>query len=462
METPSTPGARYGDVFSGRRITQMGLGVLGRGVGDAEYMAKYGAELLVTDLKEENVLATSVERLKEYPNVRLHLGGHTHTDFEAGDLVLKGAGVPFDSEYIAHAYAHGVPVDMSASLFARITQIPLLGVTGTRGKSTITHLLHSILQAEGRETLLGGNVLGVSNLALLDVVSLRSIGVFELDSWQCQGFGEECSLRAPSVRQGPLSPSLAVFASFMSDHMNYYRGDMERYLADKAHIFMHQSDADVLVLGRQAVDALRPYKTRMRGAVIVADASDVPRDWHLRILGEHNRYNAGIAIAAARAFGIDDEVIRGAVEGFEALPGRTQLVREVAGVRFYNDTNATTPDAVLASVKALDPEGARRVVLIAGGVSKGLDMSGMAQALRTICKHTVLLPGSGTDALLAAGVLSSDLYTHSATLDEAFVYSRSIAVSGDIILFSPGCASHNLFRNEYDRGEKFVALVRSL
>ncbi len=448
-------------IFSGKRITQMGLGVLGRGVGDAEYLARCGATLLVTDLKPEASLAPSVERLRNCGTVRFRLGEHLEEDFEGCDLVLKGAGVPFDSKHIAHARASGVPVDMSASLFARIAQVPLVGVTGTRGKSTVTHLLHAILRAEGRDAMLGGNVVGVSNLALLEPVSRQSIGVFELDSWQCQGFGEERSLDMPGVLQGALSPALAVFTSFMPDHMTYYRGDMERYLADKAHIFLHQRESDVLVVGSQALDALRPYKARMRGTVITADASDVPRGWRLRILGEHNRYNAGIAIAAARAFGVDDDIIRTAVEAFDALPGRLEFVREHAGVRFYNDTNATTPDAVAASYKALDPDSARRVVLIAGGVSKGLDMSKLAEVVRG-AKHSVLLPGSGTDALLADRSLDPRSYTLTPTLAEAFARAREEASVGDAVLFSPGCASHNLFKNEYDRGEQFTALVRSL
>ncbi len=453
---------RYEALFSGRRITQMGLGVLGRGVGDAEYLATCDATLTVTDLKSESALAPSVERLKRYRNVRFRLGEHRMDDFEGCDLVLKGAGVPFDSAHIAHARTRGVPVDMSASLFARIAGVPLVGITGTRGKSTITHLLHAILRAEGRETLLGGNVVGVSNLALLESVSPRSVGVFELDSWQCQGFGEVRSIEHPRVTQGPLSPTLAVFASFMPDHMTYYRGDMERYLADKAQIFLHQRESDILVVGRQALDALKPYRSRMRGMVTVADASDVPRGWRLRILGEHNRYNVGIAVATARAFGVDDETIQGAVEAFEALPGRLELVREVEGVRYYNDTNATTPDAVAASLTALDPDHVRNTVLIAGGVSKGLDVSPLASVIRTGAKHTVLLPGSGTDALLETSSLSTSTYTLAPSLAEALACAREKAETGDVIILSPGYASHNLFKHEYDRGEQFVALVRSL
>jgi UDP-N-acetylmuramoylalanine--D-glutamate ligase len=375
------------------------------------------------------------------------------------DLVLRGAGVPDDNECVVTARKDGVAVDMSASLFTRIADIPMIGVTGTRGKSTVTHLLDAILRADGRTTLVGGNVRGVSNLQLLEKVEHDTIGVFELDSWQCQGFGEARSLQVPGVRQGPLSPSIAVFTSFMQDHLNYYHGDMERYLADKANIFLAQSESDTLIVGKQAYEALAPYKSRIRSHVIVADESDAPHGWKLKLLGAHNRYNIGIAVAAARALGVEFDTIRSAVEAFEALPGRLQFVREVSGVRIYNDTNATTPDATAASLYALDPAQKRNIVLIAGGMDKGLDPAVMTHAVHDTCKHVVLLPGTGTDKLVAACKLTTANCTKVDSLAEAIQNVWLVANQGDILLLSPGFASFNLFKNEYDRGEQFERLA---
>ncbi len=450
---------RFVSVFAGKKLTQMGLGLLGRGVGDAAWLARAGAELLVTDTKTAEALAPSLERLTSYPNITYRLEAHYREDFRDRDLVLKGPGVPLDSPFIAEARQNGVPVDMSASLFTRIANVPLVGVTGTRGKSTVTHLIAAILRADGRPALLGGNVRGVSNLSLFDEVTEEHVAVFELDSWQCQGFGEERSLDHPLVRQGPLSPNVGVFTTFMRDHMNYY-DSMEGYLRDKANIFLHQEEDDVLVLGRQVLEYLDPYKKHMRARVVIADASSVPKRWKQLLPGEHNRYNIGIALEAARAFGVDDEVVREVIEHFEALPGRTQFMREVGGVRIYNDTNATTPDATLASLRALDPDGKKNTVLIMGGADKALDMSLLIDQLPLYTKAVVLLKGTGTGKLQLHGH-SVDTTTVD-SLKEALEAALARARSGDIVLFSPAFASFGMFKNEYDRGEQFSVLVDEL
>jgi UDP-N-acetylmuramoylalanine--D-glutamate ligase len=444
-----------GHIFAGKRITQMGLGVLGRGIGDAAFLARQGAELVVTDMKTKEALTVALQELALYPAITYRLGEHMLADFENRDLILKGAGVPLASPYIAHARSHHVPVDMSASLFARTTGIPIVGVTGTRGKSTVTHLIEAILRADGRTTLLGGNVRGVSNLALFDVVTSEHIGVFELDSWQCQGFGEEYSLASSLVRQGPLSPHVAVFTTFMPDHLNYYGGDLVAYLKDKTHIFAHQGESDVCIVGKQALEALTPYKKQMRAHVIVADASDVPKGWHVALPGAHNRYNVGVAVATARALGVDDAVIESVVASFQALPGRLEKVREYHGVAIYNDTNATTPDATRTALLALDPEQKKRIVLIMGGADKQLDTTALQEALLMYTKNVVLLAGTGTDTLTYTAPVAH-------TLGEAVQEAWKQCVPGDILLFSPGFASFGMFANEYDRGEQFNALVHAL
>ena len=153
--------------FRGKRITVMGLGLLGRGVGDAKYLAECGADLIITDLKTHEQLAESVTQLNSFPNIRFVLGEHRLEDFNNRDLILKAAGVPLHSIYIAEAKKNNIPVRMSADLFAEISGIQTVGVTGTRGKSTVAHMIYEILKSSGKPVLLGGNVRGVSNLALL-------------------------------------------------------------------------------------------------------------------------------------------------------------------------------------------------------------------------------------------------------------------------------------------------------
>ena len=444
------------EIFEGKKITQMGLGLLGGGAGDAEYLLENGAEVIITDLKTREQLKSSVDMLTRFPKVTYRLGEHREEDFIDRDFILKGPSVPKVSRCIETARKEGVPVDMSASLFCRIAQMPIIGVTGTRGKSTVVHLLNQMLEKDGRNVLLGGNVQGSSSLRQLDEVGTDSVGLLELDSWKCQGFGEKKSINHPKVLQGAHSPQLAVFTTFMPDHLNYYKGDMDAYLADKANIFLHQERGDIFVVGKQALPALKKYTSKIKSEVIVADGETVPKDWKVGLVGEHNRYNAGIAVAVAQAFGIDEEVIKEVVENIEALPGRLEFVSEVKGVQFYNDTNATTPEAVIAALKALSEKGS--IQLIAGGTDKELDSSALLPAIEEQVEQVVFLSGTGTSRLLEG---RSDFQV-SKSLEDAFMQVTKNAREGSIVLLSPGFSSFGMFTNEYDRGAQFNKLVKNL
>ncbi|HEX8993968.1 MAG TPA: Mur ligase family protein, partial [Candidatus Paceibacterota bacterium] len=211
----------YKEFFKGKKITLMRIGLLGRGVQDAAFLAECGAEILVVDDAPQSVMQPSVDALKGYPNISFKFGPYDLQDFKHCDLVLKGAGAALHSPEIAEAKKNGIPVRMSADLFAQFAGIPIIGVTGTRGKSTTTQLIAHTLRTAGRSVLLGGNVRGVSTLALLPEVTPDSVAVLELDSWQLQGFGE-----------AKLSPSIAIFTTLYPDHLNYYGGDMSAYLDD--------------------------------------------------------------------------------------------------------------------------------------------------------------------------------------------------------------------------------------
>src|SRR3989344_6747775 len=283
--------------FAGKKITLMGLGLLGRGTGDAEFLAKCGAKLTVTDRKSESELAESVSRLKKYPNIAFHLGGHDIADFTNSDLVIKAAGVPLDSKEIAAARAASVPVAMSTALFAKYAMevgVKMVGVTGTRGKSTVAHMIFHVLRRAGKRSHLGGNIRGISTLAMLPDVEKGDIAVLELDSWQLQGFGDL-----------EISPQVAVFMNLMPDHLNYYKS-MDQYFSDKANIFKHQKHGDVLVAGASIADRIRTLEPRMDP--IIPDP--IPRNWKLKIVGNHNRQNAAFAATALYALGLSEEEIK--------------------------------------------------------------------------------------------------------------------------------------------------------
>jgi len=428
--------------FKGKKITVMGLGLLGRGVGDARYLAECGAEITVTDLKTREQLAESVAQLESFPNITFVLGEHRLEDFANRDFILKAAGVPLNSLYIAEAKNNNIPVRMSADLFAEISGVMCIGVTGTRGKSTVAHMLHSIFKQAEKSVVLGGNVRGVSSLALLLEVTPAHIAVLELDSWQLQGWGEAA-----------ISPHIAAFTTLYPDHLNYYHDDLDAYLADKANIFLNQKADDILVLGKQCAAAIiDKYGDRIESKTLVVDETKLPDTWTLCIPGMHNRYNAALALVAAREAGVSDETSRRALESFVGVPGRLELIAEKNGVKVYNDTTATTPEATLAALAALH---AARTTLIMGGADKGLDMSMLISKLTEV-KRVILLAGSGTDWIRAELPNARVHDTLSSAVADAFAH----ASRGDNILLSPAFASFGMFENEFDRGDQFVELVK--
>ena len=452
--------------FKGKKITVMGLGLLG-GVGDIAFLAESGADLIVTDLKSEADAAPSLEALKQFSNVRYTLGRHELADFRGRDLIIKAPSTPADSPYIAEARKEGTPIAMWAALFAgfaRETGATVVGVTGTRGKTTVTEMIVAILRAAGKPVIQGGNIRGTALLPRVRELTSGTIVVLELDSWKLQGFGE-----------AHISPHVAVFTTLLDDHLNYYHGDRSAYLADKANIFLYQTPSDALILGRQcAATIIEKYGDKIDAQIAVADETKLPDTWALKIPGQHNRYDAALALAAARAAlslqtpgvgnsdltpgvgGLDDKVAKSALEAFAGVPGRLQFVREVDGVKVYNDTTATTPDATLAALRALNVGFTKpNIILIMGGADKELDMNKLLYEIPNYTKRVILLAGTGTEKVRESlpGVPVFD------SLAEAVEEAFARAVPGDTILFSPAFASFGMFKNEYDRGDQFDALV---
>ncbi|MBP6881874.1 MAG: UDP-N-acetylmuramoyl-L-alanine--D-glutamate ligase [Candidatus Pacebacteria bacterium] len=440
---------QFSDYFKGKKVTVMGLGLLGRGIGDAMFIAEAGAqEVTVTDKKSAEELATSVAQLEHLDNVKFILGEHRMEDFEERDLILVAAGVPMDSPYLEHARKAGVPLKQSAALFAELSEIPIVGITGTRGKSTTTHMIHHVLRETFDGTiLLGGNVRGLSNLQLLKQVTEDSIAVLELDSWQLQGFG-----------WAKRSPHIAVFTNFMPDHMNYYHGDMDAYFSDKANIFRYQEDHDVLV----TVPEVFEWAKKMKGAtlgqeVILVDESLIPEDAILAMPGEHNRLNAALAYKALEALGLSEEEIFAGLASFPGVEGRLQYLGEVNDVKIYNDNNATTPQAVIMGMKAVGNVDDKNIIWIGGGAKKDIDTTELLTTIPQYCKKVVLLEGTGTDTikdLIECEVMGN--------VKSAVKAGLAMAEAGDVLLFSPGFASFGMFKNEYERNDIFMEVINSL
>ncbi|MGB9153255.1 MAG: Mur ligase family protein, partial [Alphaproteobacteria bacterium] len=298
----------FSEFFKDKTVTLLGLGLLGRGVGDAAFLAQHCKKIFVTDAKTADELRTSLDALKDFKNIEFFLGGHDYKIFTGVDFVIKGAGVRLDNPYIEHAHKNGVPVYMSTALFAHLSSIKTIGVTGTRGKTSTTCMIAEILKRAGKKVLLGGNIRGVSTLALLASADQYDIAVLELDSWQLQGFDDL-----------KISPNISVFTNLYPDHMNYYDGDMKRYLHDKTAIFRHQKSGDTLVTTREITQLAGQDRTNYRGDWIIA--APLPPLFKLNIPGAHNLANAALAKEVGKICGIDNDTIDEALQNFTGVEG---------------------------------------------------------------------------------------------------------------------------------------------
>lgn len=453
----------YASYFKDKKVTVLRIGLLGRGIGDTAYLAEAGANITVVDAAPLEVMQPAVDQLAQYSTIAWKFGPYDFADFKDADLVLVGAGTPLHEPVLEECRKAGVRLCQSGALFAELSRVPIIGVTGTRGKSTVTHMIHHVLtQLTGEEVLLGGNVRGISNLQLLKTVKEDSLCVMELDSWQLQGFG-----------WAGISPQVAVFTNFMEDHLNYYETGgrsrdeaMDVYFADKANIFRYQEESGTLVTTPEVFARAQVFAQKagitIGQEVVLADTSVLPEDMLLSTPGEHNRLNAALAYEALKAVNLEDEEIFEALTTFPGVPGRLEYVGATeAGVRIYNDNNATTPAATMVGIEAV--QGGKNVVLIAGGSYKEVDPSPLLLACATHVKHLILLPGTGSDHL--AKILPGDdsvTWTQVATLEEAVDTALALALAGDVILFSPAFASFGLFKNEYERNDVFMKLVRSV
>jgi len=450
--------------WRGKRVLVMGLGVHGGGLGVTRFLVGQGATVTVTDLQSAAQLRPSLEALAGLP-VRYVLGEHRAEDFHHADLIVRNPGVPADSPYLALAREHGVPIEMEMGLFFRLCPAPIIGITGTKGKTTTTLLVGAMLRQVEPGTVIAGN-LRISALELLPQIGPTTPVVLELSSWQLEG-----------LEAHRLNPHIAAVTNVSPDHLNRYR-DLDEYAAAKKLIFRFQSPGDFLVLNAddpivqgfaaeaQGTVVWFSRQNPVLGAYLAGDALL----WHwdgrtytvasrddVRLPGEHNLENALAAIAIAGVWGAPPEAMGEALRGFRGVEHRLELVAEINGVRYVNDTTSTAPAAALAALDALDGP----IVLIAGGADKKLDFSELGAAVARRVKALLLLEGTATDKLAAAVSAVKDDLIAGRFLDlrAAVQAAQDVARPGDTVLLSPGCASFGMFANEFERGEQFKAIV---
>jgi UDP-N-acetylmuramoylalanine--D-glutamate ligase len=447
----------------GKHVLIMGLGLHGSGIASARYAAQQGAIVRVTDLRSADVLATSIASLAGLP-IEYVLGEHRDEDFLWAEIVIHVPGVRRDAPYLRLARENGARIEQEIALFFQACPGRIIGVTGTRGKTTTTTLIYEILRVSGRPAVIGGNVSGVETLSLLPKITPQTLVVLELSSWQLEGL-------APHK----LSPFVAVMTNVYPDHLDTYQ-NMEEYAEAKANIFRHQHPTDLAIFnydnawtrrfGEEAVGETWYTSLERWGSFPRGSATLLPFIFtETSMVGKHNLENILLATTTARLLGVPDEVIASILRNFRGVAHRLEEVATVNGVCFINDTASTTPVAGRVALAAFDGP----IVLVAGGNTKFLPLEDWPEAIVTRCRDVVLLKGSGTDELLPAvqdaaqklGVANpvrGVFDNFNAAMDVAVSLTRA----GHVLLFSPGFTSFGMFLNEFDRGDKFVAYVRRL
>lgn len=457
--------------FKNKKITVFGLGLHGGGVAVVKFLAKNGAKVIVTDIKPREQLLPSLEKLKGLKNIEYVLGQHRPEDFTHVDMVIKNPAASWGSKQIKMALEHKVPVEIDSSLFFKLCKNPIIGVTGTKGKTTTTTIIYEILSSAGKNPVKVG-IGQVSVLDKLESLKKDSVVVFELSSWRLSALGRE-----------KLSPHIAVFTNIFIDHLNYYKS-MEEYIADKKYIFSNQKPKDWLIINqddetlREVVKEAKsqtikfssaPFKDGRsvfidEDAIYFNNGVDVKKVIDLKdinIRGNHNLGNVMAAIGATQACGVDLGEIRKALLKITGVPHRLEFVRELKGVKYYNDTAATIPDAAMAALNSFSEP----IVLIAGGNDKGLEFSKLGKMIAEKTKTVIFLKGNITEKIIEE--MKKNLSSEKEaivvdSMEEAVEIASQEATEGDVVLLSPGATSFGMFLNEFDRGDKFREAVGKL
>jgi UDP-N-acetylmuramoylalanine--D-glutamate ligase len=375
------------------------------------------------------------ERLAE-AGVEVHLGTEEEGLLDDVELLIKSPGVPGESPLTAAARTRGIPIWSEVELGFRLLRNPFVGITGTNGKTTTSELLGAMFRAAGRPVAVAGNV--GRPLTSLD-------GALEKDAWiVC----ELSSFQLEDVHR--LRPRVAVLINLEPDHLDRH-GSYDAYRDAKLRIFENQTEADVAIVPRgfQAVPG---------GADRIEFRADDPLPAEPLIPGEHNRENAAAATAAARAAGLDEDAIAEALRTFPGVEHRLELIGELDGVRFVNDSKATNTAAARRGIAAYAGQPLR---LILGGSLKGESFDELAEELPASVRSIDLI-GEATEDLAASLARAGRTFRRSGDLATAVGAAAGDAEPGDVVLLSPACASYDQFRDFEERGETFRRLVGEL
>ena len=452
------------DTLNGKRLVI--LGMARQGTALARFAVEAGAFVTLSDLRPAAKLRDTLASLADLPAGRLRfvLGEHPLSLLDGCDLLALSGGVALDSPLAVEAQRRGIPLTNDSLEFMRRTPAPVIGITGSAGKTTTTALVGQMGQKSDRHTWIGGNI-GRPLLIDLPQISAGDLVVMELSSFQLEVW-DQCS------------PPFAAVLNLTPNHLDRHH-TMTAYAEAKGNILRYQRPEDVAVLsaddlGAQGMSDLVQGRLRLFSATQpVADGAFV-RDGHIRLsdgrggetalcplatirlLGAHNILNVLAAVTLADSAGIPHDAIREGIQMFDGVPHRLEMVRRLDGVQYFNDSIATAPERALAALAAFDEP----IILLAGGRDKEMVWEEWARQVAKRVKHVVLF-GELAPAL-ARRLPAGTPLTRVDTLAEAVAVAQAEAAAGDVVLLSPGGTSFDSYTDFVERGEHFRLLVKEL
>ena len=446
------------------------LGAARQGLALARWLSLHGARVTLSDMRSEAELRVARESLAEYP-IHWALGGHPLELLDSTDMLCPSGGVPLTLPIISEAVKRGIPLSNDSQIFMEAVPCQTIGITGSAGKTTTTTLVGRMAKnAYGEKAYIGGNI-GDPLISYVDNMKVDDIAILEISSFQ--------------LDQMTISPNVAAILNITPNHLDRH-GTMEAYTAAKKRILKFQGKDDVAVLGRDDRGAWS-LRNEVHGKLYTFSLSELEEgldgtylqdgllnlrdgDAYLPLIlrekislrGDHNVSNVLAAFAIGHASGFPLDAMLDAVEDFHGVPHRLELVRELRGVRWYNDSTSSAPERSMAAIRAFDEP----IVLLLGGRDKDLPWEELMQLVSERVDHVVLF-GEAADKIqktVASLRLGANRFTltRASGLREAVARAAEVAESGDVVLLSPGGTSFDEFKDFAERGERFREWVQEL
>ncbi len=428
-------------MFENKKVLLVGLGILGGGLSMAKFLCKEGATLRITDKKDKASFAKELKALSTY-KISYHFGDHRQEDILWADAIVFNPAVPYGSDIVSLARKHKKVIYNDFSLFQdyiayKGITIPQVWITGTRGKTTTTLWTAHLL---GDEAILGGNIVGNG----LQKICYSKGKYFVLETSNFQ-------LEYPLHSTGTL-PEVAVLTNILTDHINRH-GSYEEYKRVKHTVFAYQKGKGVLLLNKKekSVSDIQQPNTK--------DISKVDiKAFTKKAYAPHQVISLQFAITIAKHFGISDKDIKSRTKSLPQAPMRQEIVSKVKGITYINDSASTSPDALLVALQAH-----KNAVFIIGGTNASLEFSALVGFIKKQkLNNLIFLAGSATDEILKS--FKKDTFCVVSNMDDAVFVAQVLAKKLKVkeIILSPGAKSFGLFKNEFDRGDKFNSVIKKL